>query len=73
MSTKLPISDDAKNPPATKIDDTDKKILQALQDEFPLVDQPWTELSRKLSISENRLINRIEHLVPARFYKKSDQ
>ena len=62
MSTKLTISGDPKKLQTPRIDDTDKKILQVLQDDFPLINQPWKELSSKIGITEKELIRRIEHL-----------
>ena len=34
------------------LDETDKKILQIIQDDFPLVQEPWLEISRRLNIDE---------------------
>jgi DNA-binding Lrp family transcriptional regulator len=33
-----------------------------LQDDFPLVESPWSEVSSKLGIAEHELIERLEHL-----------
>jgi len=44
------------------IDETDKKILQLLQDDFPLVEQPYKAIGEKLNLTENQTINRIKHL-----------
>lgn len=58
MTTKSNLSPNAK----PQLDDTDKKILQLLQNDFPVVKQPWKELSNKIGIPEDDLVNRIEHL-----------
>ena len=58
MTTKATLSKDAK----PQLDDTDKKILQLLQEEFPLVEQPWEALSSKLKLPETELFARIKHL-----------
>jgi len=44
------------------IDETDKKILQLLQDDFPLVEQPYKAIGEKLSLTETQIINRLKHL-----------
>jgi len=44
------------------IDETDKKILQLLQDDFPLVEQPYKAIGEKLNLTENQTINRLKHL-----------
>ena len=47
---------------AAKMDETDKKILQLLQGDFPLVEQPYKALGEKLNLTENQTINRLKHL-----------
>ena len=37
----------------------DKKIIRAMQDEFPLVKEPYKEFAQKLHISEQELLNRL--------------
>ncbi len=44
------------------IDETDKKILQLLQDDFPIVEQPYKALGKKLNLTETQTINRLKHL-----------
>jgi len=44
------------------MDETDKKILQLLQDDFPLVEQPYKALGEKLNLTETQTINRLKHL-----------
>jgi DNA-binding Lrp family transcriptional regulator len=48
--------------PKITLDVTDKKILQILQDDFPIVVQPWKEISRRLSLTEQEVTSRIERL-----------
>ncbi len=66
MTIKSTLSPDAK----PQLDDTDKRILQILQESFPLVEQPWKELSCKTGIPENELVSRIEHLCSAGVIQK---
>ncbi|MCL2358668.1 MAG: AsnC family transcriptional regulator [Nitrososphaerota archaeon] len=44
------------------LDETDKKILQILQDDFPIVTQPWKEISCRLNLTEQEITNRINRL-----------
>ncbi len=62
MTAKSTLGQCYKKPHPPQIDDADKQILQLLQEDFPLVEQPWKELSSKTGIPENQLINRIEKL-----------
>ncbi|MDR1993876.1 MAG: AsnC family transcriptional regulator [Nitrososphaerota archaeon] len=48
--------------PPKNLDETDKKILQTLQDDFPIVPQPWKEISHRLNIPQQELTTRITHL-----------
>ena len=41
------------------LDAFDKNLLQILQDDFPIVAQPWLEISRRLDISESEVIFRL--------------
>jgi siroheme decarboxylase len=47
------------------LDDIDKKILQVLQDNFPIVEKPWLEISNRLKINEDELITRLKRLTEA--------
>ncbi len=47
------------------LDQTDKKILQLIQDNFPLVQEPWHEISNMLKIPEPELITRLKRLIEA--------
>jgi DNA-binding Lrp family transcriptional regulator len=62
MTTKPTHSESSKTPTTHQIDDTDKQILQLLQENFPIVEHPWRELSNKTGIPENQLFTRIENL-----------
>jgi DNA-binding Lrp family transcriptional regulator len=62
MTPELTVSQDAKNLPNPPLDETDKKILQLLQEDFPLVEHPWRELSSRIGVPENELVSRIEYL-----------
>jgi len=44
------------------LDDADKKILNALQLDFPLVHKPFQELGKALDLSEDEVIRRIKRL-----------
>lgn len=46
-------------------DETDRRILQMLQDDFPVVQKPWFEISRRLNISESELLARLRRLTAA--------
>lgn len=37
----------------------DKQIIRIMQDEFPLVKEPYKEFAKKLNISEEELLNRL--------------
>ena len=55
VNSSLPIS----------LDQTDKKILQLIQDDFPIVQEPWLEISSRLNISEGDVIIRLKRLLEA--------
>ncbi len=44
------------------LDEVDKKILNAVQLDFPLVHRPFEELGRSLGLSENEVMRRIRRL-----------
>jgi DNA-binding Lrp family transcriptional regulator len=44
------------------IDETDRKILQLIQDDFPLVSEPWLEISNRLNLKEAEVIKRLKRL-----------
>lgn len=43
-------------------DATDLKILEALQQDFPLVAEPWNALAGQLRLTEDELLGRLERL-----------
>lgn len=45
------------------MDETDKKILALLQDDFPLVSRPFLAASEKLGIPENEIIDRVKKMM----------
>jgi len=49
------------------LDALDKKIIIAVQDDFPLVREPYRELAEKIGISEDELLARLEK------YKRSGE
>ncbi|MCL4429131.1 MAG: AsnC family transcriptional regulator [Chloroflexi bacterium] len=44
------------------LDVIDKKIIQILQDDFPMVEHPWKEVGNKLNLTEDHVINRLKRL-----------
>jgi DNA-binding Lrp family transcriptional regulator len=44
------------------MDDVDRKILSAVQEEFPLVERPFQALGEKLGLNEKEVISRLEKL-----------
>ncbi len=57
------------NPPPS-LDDTDRKLLQELQDNFPLVERPWQEISKSLGISEKEVMQRLQRLSNSGVFRK---
>ncbi len=47
------------------LDQTDRKILQQVQDDFPIVEEPWLEISNRLNISEGEVVKRLKWLLDA--------
>ena len=47
------------------IDETDRKILQLIQDDFPIVSEPWLEISNRLNLKEAEVIKRLKRLIEA--------
>lgn len=54
---------DGDNSAQTSLDETDAKILQIMQDDFPIVQKPWLEISGRLRISENEVVTRLKRLI----------
>ena len=48
--------------PKISMDDVDKKILNAIQIDFPLVNKPFKELGKNLGLEEDDVIRRIQRL-----------
>jgi len=44
------------------LDGIDKKLLQLVQDDFPIVERPWHKISNLLNISEDEILLRIKRL-----------
>jgi DNA-binding Lrp family transcriptional regulator len=44
------------------LDEVEKKIINAIQDDFPVVKEPFKELSKRLNIGEEDLLKRIKSL-----------
>ncbi len=45
------------------MDDTDRKIINALQGNFPIDDHPYAIIAHQLDISEQELLDRLKHLL----------
>jgi siroheme decarboxylase len=46
----------------TKLDETDKKILQLLQDNFPMVERPYKHVGKQVGLTEEQVLNRLKQL-----------
>ena len=55
--------DSAASVPGLSLDDVDRRIVNALQDGFPICERPFAEAARPLGIGEDELIARIERLL----------
>jgi DNA-binding Lrp family transcriptional regulator len=47
---------------AKRFDEIDRKLVQILQDDFPMVERPWKNVGEKLNIPEDNVINRLKRL-----------
>lgn len=47
------------------LDETDRVMLQMLQDDFPIVQEPWLEISSRLNVSEAEVMSRLKRLIEA--------
>ena len=47
----------------TKLDETDRRLMQLLQDEFPLDERPWEILAARLGISAEEVLSRTKRLL----------
>jgi DNA-binding Lrp family transcriptional regulator len=70
MDIKIAVGNDPKNSHIYQLDDTDKRLLQLLQENFPLVECPWSELGSKMGLSEEQVIGRVENLCAANVIRK---
>ena len=61
---KLNSPDSAMSSPIS-LDETDRMMLQMLQDDFPIVQEPWREISNRLKIGEVEVVSRLKRLVEA--------
>ena len=68
-TTTLP-ADFAPAPPKTAMDDTDKQLLNAVQEDFPLVLRPFAALGKRLDLSEDEVMERIVRLKEARIIRQ---
>lgn len=48
------------------LDDTDRRIINALQGDFPLSDEPYRDVAAALSIDETELLTRLQRLLADR-------
>jgi DNA-binding Lrp family transcriptional regulator len=51
---------------AATLDDIDRRIVNALQEGFPLSPRPYAEAAQRLGLSEDDLISRLKHLLETR-------
>lgn len=45
------------------MDEIDRKIINVLQQGFPLVEEPYNDVAKKLGINESELLSRLEKLL----------
>ena len=50
------------HPGRLHMDDTDKRILNEIQSDFPIVPFPYRELGKRLNLSEHEVIGRVKKL-----------
>ena len=44
------------------MDDADKRILNEIQSDFPIVSQPFLELAKRLNLVEDEVVERVKNL-----------
>ena len=54
----------------TAIDKIDREIIRALQDDFPLVAEPYKLLAEKIGISEDEFLKRVQNLAAEKKIRK---
>ena len=52
--------------PAPSLDDIDRRIVNAMQEGFPLSPRPYAEAAKHLGLTEDELISRLKHLLDTR-------
>jgi len=67
---ELALSEGLKKSPIYQLDDIDKRLVQLLQEDFPLVERPWNEIGSKVGLSEKQVIARIEDLCKVNVIRK---
>ena len=45
------------------MNEVDRNIINHMQDDFPVCEQPFAELAEKLDLNENELLNRVQLLL----------
>ncbi len=45
-----------------RLDSVDRRLLQEVQDNFPLVDRPWLKIGQRLNMSEEQVLTRLKQL-----------
>ncbi len=45
------------------MNEVDRNIINYMQDDFPVCEQPFAELAEKLDLGENELLNRVQSLL----------
>ena len=53
-----------------KLSEQDKKIIKALQEEFPLCEEPYKILAARVGISEEEFLRRVKELVDEKKIRK---
>lgn len=53
-------------PAGAELDDTDRAIINAMQGDFPLVDQPYRAVADALGLSEDELLARLKRMLEQR-------
>lgn len=61
----MPHAQHARFTPAT-VDETDRRIINALQGGFPICERPFSTYADRLNLSEGRLIGRLQRLLAGR-------
>ena len=54
----------------TKLDEMDRRLMQMLQDEFPLDERPWEILAARLGISAEEVLSRTKRLLKEGIVRK---